>query len=102
MGAEVLETISKDREEFSRYFHYLKAEIDRDSQRIHAHRTGIEQGMAKGIEQGMAKGIEQGMAKGIEQGKAEMARNLLANGISPDIIAKSAGLSVEQVRSMMN
>jgi len=43
---------------------------------------------------------EKGIEKGKAEGKAEMARNLLAIGISPDIIAQSAGLSVEQVRSM--
>ena len=43
MGVEVLETISKDREEFSRYFHYLKAEIDRESQLIYAHDKGKEE-----------------------------------------------------------
>jgi len=47
MGAEILETISKDRKEFSRYFHYLKAVNDRESQLISAHRKG----MAQGIEQ---------------------------------------------------
>jgi predicted transposase/invertase (TIGR01784 family) len=44
MGVEVLETISKDREEFSRYFHYMKSEIDRESQLIYAHDKGLEQG----------------------------------------------------------
>jgi predicted transposase/invertase (TIGR01784 family) len=39
---------------------------------------------------------------GIEQGKEEMARNLLVKGVSPDIIAESAGLSLEQVRSLAN
>jgi predicted transposase/invertase (TIGR01784 family) len=65
MGAEVLETISKDRIEFSRYFHYLKEENDRESQLISAHRKGMAQGMAQGIE------------KGIEQGKIETAIDMI-------------------------
>jgi hypothetical protein len=36
------------------------------------------------------------------EGKAEMVRELLANGISPEIIAKSAGLPVERVRALAN
>jgi predicted transposase/invertase (TIGR01784 family) len=43
-----------------------------------------------------------GMEKGKLEGKLEVARNLLANGISPDIIAKSADLSLEKVRALMN
>ncbi|MCL2010344.1 MAG: hypothetical protein FWG71_07345 [Synergistaceae bacterium] len=63
----------------------------------------IEQrGIEEGIAQGMAQGISQGMAQGMAQGKEEMARNLLANGVSPDIIARSAGLPVEKVRALVN
>jgi hypothetical protein len=45
---------------------------------------------------------QRGIERGIEKGKEEMARNLLANGVSPDVIAKSAGLPVEQIRSLAN
>jgi predicted transposase/invertase (TIGR01784 family) len=57
MGAEVLETISKDRKEFSRYFHQWKAENDRESQLVSAHRKGL--------------------AQGIEQGKIEVTINII-------------------------
>jgi predicted transposase YdaD len=40
--------------------------------------------------------------KGIEKGRLEVARNLLANGVSPDIIAKSAGLPREKIQELMN
>ena len=69
MVVEILETISKDRKEFSRYFHYLKAENDRESQLISAYRKG----MAQGIEQCMAQGIVQGK----EQGKIDAAINMI-------------------------
>ncbi|MDR1915615.1 MAG: hypothetical protein LBQ58_03455 [Synergistaceae bacterium] len=47
--------------------------------------------------------IEQrGREEGKLEGKLEVARNLLANGVSPDIIAKSADLPLEKVRSLMN
>ena len=45
---------------------------------------------------------EKGIEKGIEKGKLEVARNLLARGISPDIIAESTGLSREKIRGIMN
>ena len=49
------------------------------------------------------KDIEEEMAeqRGMERGKEEMARNLLAKGISPDIIAQSAGLPVEKIQNLM-
>ena len=57
-------------------------------------------------ERELAEEIKQrGIAKGIEKGKemvTEMAKNLLANGVSPDVIAKSAGCPVEQIRNMVN
>jgi hypothetical protein len=62
-----------------------------------------EQKAAREIEQrGIAMGMEKGRAKGIEEGKEEVARNLLANGISTDVIVRSTGLPLEQIRGMMN
>ena len=49
-------------------------------------------------QQGMALGME----KGIKKGKEEMVRALLANGVPPEIIAKSANLPVERVRKFIN
>jgi predicted transposase/invertase (TIGR01784 family) len=46
-----------------------------------------------------AEEIEQ---RGIDKGKLELARSLLARGISPDIIAESAGLPQEKIRELMN
>ena len=54
-------------------------------------------------ERELAEEIKQrGMTEGIAKGKEEVARNLLANGISADIIAKSTGLPIEQIRNLMN
>jgi predicted transposase YdaD len=38
-----------------------------------------------------------GRQEGIEKGKEEMARNLMASGIAPDLIAQSSGLPIEQI-----
>jgi predicted transposase/invertase (TIGR01784 family) len=56
----------------------------------------------RGREEGIERGIERGIEKGIEKGKLEMAKNLLARGISPDIIAESSGLSQNDIQSLMN
>jgi predicted transposase/invertase (TIGR01784 family) len=51
---------------------------------------------------GIEEGIEKGKLEGRLEGKLEVARNLLVNGVSPDIIAKSAGLPQEKIRELMN
>jgi hypothetical protein len=56
----------------------------------------------EGIEEGIEKGREEGIEEGIEKGKEEMARNLLLNGVPPDVIAKSAGLPLEKIQSLGN
>ena len=66
-----------------------------------------ERELAKEIEQrgialGREQGREEGMAKGIEKGREEMARSLLANGVPPEIIAKSGYMPVEQVRTLIS
>jgi predicted transposase/invertase (TIGR01784 family) len=39
---------------------------------------------------------------GIEEGKLEIARNLLANGVSSDVIAKSSGLPLDKIQALAN
>ncbi|MDR2179036.1 MAG: hypothetical protein LBP21_01885 [Synergistaceae bacterium] len=39
---------------------------------------------------------------GIEEGKLEVARNLLARGVSPDIVTESSGMSLDQIQGLMN
>ena len=46
------------------------------------------------------KGLEEGMEKGREEGRVEAARNMLADEISIDLVAKYTGLSIEQVKEL--
>jgi len=69
-----------------------------------AERKGMERGMEKGMKKGMEKGIEEGMKKGIEKGiekgKLDAAENFLRLGVSPDVVSKATGLSMEIVNRM--
>jgi len=58
----------------------------------------------KGVEEEMVeqRGIEKGIEIGEEKKAREMAKNLLANGVSTDIIAQSANLPIEHIRTLMN
>jgi hypothetical protein len=48
------------------------------------------------------KDAEKVRLEGREEMANEMAKNLLANGVPPEIIAKSAGLPVEKIQALIN
>ncbi len=56
-----------------------------------------EEGLAEGREEGLAEGLE----KGARENALENARKLYINGVSIDIISKSLGISVEEVRKIV-
>ena len=55
------------------------------------------QWMAKGRKEGIEKGIE----KGRDEGKTEAARNMLADGLSIEVVEKYTGLSREKIEQLM-
>ncbi len=61
---------------------------------------GEKIGWEKGLEKGIEKGIEQGIEKGMREAKITMARSLLKNGVSLDLIIESTGLSREELISL--
>ena len=67
---------------------------------------GMELGMAKGKQEGLAEGMEKGMAKGMEKGmnqKAlEIAKNMLAMGLSAEQVAKATQLPLEIIKNLSN
>ena len=70
---------------------------------------GIKQGKEEGIKQGMKEGIKQGMEKGIEKGKEEgrsemlrtVVQSLIANGMTPPVIARTLHLKQEEVDHLL-
>ena len=67
---------------------------------------GMEIGMKEGMEKGMAKGKQEGLAEGMEKGmnqKAlEIAKNMLAMGLSAEQVAKATQLSLEIIKNLSN
>ena len=55
----------------------------------------------EGYEEGKADGIAQGMEQGSQSAKSEAAKSLYANGVSVEVIAKSLGMSVEEVNALI-
>ena len=56
-----------------------------------AERIGLE----KGLKKGLAEGREKGLAEGRAEAQLEMARKMLAAGMSVEQIAELTGLAVE-------
>ena len=46
--------------------------------------------------------MREGRESGAREKAVEMAKNLLTYGVSPDIISKSSGLPLDEIRSLMN
>ncbi|MDR2701439.1 MAG: Rpn family recombination-promoting nuclease/putative transposase [Spirochaetaceae bacterium] len=64
------------------------------------YEEGMERGREEGLERGMERGREEGLGKGIETATANIARNALAQGASPDFIQKITGLSTETIAQL--
>ncbi|GHV29944.1 hypothetical protein FACS1894167_09990 [Synergistales bacterium] len=86
LASELLANISSDLEQRARYLSRKKFRMDHDHDMI----VSFREGEAKGIEKGEAKA------------KLEIAKNLLANGVPLDVIAKSSGLPPDKIQGLAN
>jgi flagellar biosynthesis/type III secretory pathway protein FliH len=66
-----------------------------------------EKNMEKGREEGWKEGWEEGQKEGQKEGWEErqkdrmtMAKNLLARGVDPVIIAESSGLALDKIQKL--
>ena len=62
---------------------------------------GREDGLQVGLQQGLQRGIEQGLEQGAHQNKLETARNLLAEGVASQIVARCTGLPMETIHQLI-
>ena len=65
-------------------------------------KTLREDGYDEGLAEGFSLGEQKGLAEGERKKAVETARNLYTNGVSVDIIAKSLGMSQEQVQEIIS
>ena len=52
------------------------------------------------MEKGLQKGLQEGLQEGLQKGKESTARNMKAEGITPLIIQKCTGLSLEEIERL--
>ena len=95
-AVEKLDTLSAD--ERMRRIAELREKAILDEKAIYAR--GIEVGEEQGIKQGMKQGMKQGVEQGELNKSKEIARNMLKEKISIEIIVKVTGLSKEQIEKL--
>ena len=99
-----LEQVSGD--EKIRRIAELKEKYIRDEQasleyaKDEGYKTGKEEGMKVGIEEGMKAGIEKGMKAGRNEGRNEIAKNMLKENLSIELISKLTSLSQEEIEKL--
>lgn len=73
-----------------------------DAVSIEATWKGI--GWRDGEKAGVEKGLQQGLQQGLEEGRAverrQLARNMLAEGLDPAIVAKISGLTEKELQNL--
>lgn len=72
-----------------------------DNAKEEGKEEGIEIGIEVGKEIGIEVGKEIGKAEGISETKIEMAKKMVAAGLSPETIAEISGLSVEDINRLV-
>ena len=96
----VAETANLSKDEYAKYWESEKNYYDLDG----AFRTASTKGYARGKAKGMAEGMEKGRAEGLSEGEKnkalESARNMKADGMPAELIAKYTGLTVEETNSL--
>ena len=100
--AEIGDLRKLSREELEFYDEDIKNMRDTYATRKFDEKRGMEKGMAKGMAKGRAEGMAEGMAKGELSKGLEVARNLLAMGMSWSQIMQATGLTEDQLKQLQS
>ena len=104
--AEIGDLRKLSREELELYDEDIKNMRDIYATRKFDEKRGMEKGMAKGRAEGLAKGRAKGLAEGRAEGELskglEVARNLLAMGMSWSQIMQATGLTEDQLKQLQS
>ena len=96
--AEIGDLRKLSREELELYDEDIKNMRDIYATRKFDEKIGMEKGRAEGMAEGMVKGIAKGeLSKGLE-----VARNLLAMGMSWTQIIQATGLTEDQLKQLQS
>ncbi len=83
---------------------YMSAEEDNRKIENTMKRFWKEEARQEGLEEGRKEGRKEGIKKGREEGREEArldaATNLIKNGVSLEVISKSLGISIEELKKI--
>lgn len=65
-----------------------------------ASEKAMKEGLAKGLAEGMAKGLAEGVAKGRAEALLDVARGLLAKGLSADVVSDVTGIPLKEIETI--
>lgn len=106
MAVTVLKDVSQDEMNWyheSRYWMHVSDEISAHNAAVRmGHAEGLEQGLAEGKAKGLAEGLEQGLAEGKHETQIQIAKNMLAAGLDPNLISTTTGLSPDEINDLKN
>ena len=96
--SEIAEVASLNKEERMKYDESLRAYRDT----IAVMDGQYQEGERKGIEEGIEKGFQKGHAEGRAEERLSNAMNLIANGVSEDLVVKSLKLTEEELKHILS
>lgn len=100
---EKLKEINLPDKELATYLRYLE-ELSYEASLAATVRIDLEwaqnEGMEKGIKEGMEKGIKKGKEEGAKENTVDMAKKLKTEGIDIDVIARTSGLSKDDIQKL--
>lgn len=106
---ELLELISQKPEDRSKYATRIEEVRDYYSGLSAERHYALQKGIQLGIEKGIVQGLEQGLAQGLEQGEKkhqqalqQIACDLLTQGWSPESIAATTHLAIDEIKKLMH
>ena len=92
--AEKISRVSREEELEGIYDVEEQEKFIRDRIRAHAATEGFEQGLEQGLESGIEKGIKEGIIT--------VAKNLIKQGTSEEVISSCTGLSISKIKDLKN
>ena len=97
---EKLQLSQMSKDEQAAYRRYLDDRVILADQIFTAKGEGRLEGREEGRKEGREEGREEGLAEGRAEERLKNARSLKANGIPMDVIAKSLGLTTEEIEQV--
>jgi predicted transposase/invertase (TIGR01784 family) len=95
MAVAALGAFTQNEIEYMRQTAEIMAELDWNS----AIKVAKQKALKEGLKEGRAKGRAEGEVRGREAGRAEVARNALALGLTPEFVQKITGLDMQTITS---